>query len=413
MRENLQVLGHAGFRRLFAARSISVLGSAIAPVALAFAVLDLPGATASTLGLVLAAQEVPQILFVLLGGVVADRFPRNRVMLSADALAGVAELALGVLFLSGHAQLAALMLLAAINGIASAMFFPAVTGLIPQVVPEHQLQGANGLLRLTTNLARILGTAIAGVLVATVGSGQALLVDGATFVVSALLLAGIHVTSSERTEGSTMLKDLRVGWREFVSRQWVWVIVLCFSVSNMGFVAVFGVLGPVRARTSYDGAASWASILVALSVGMLVGVVVALRIRPRRPMRVAMIVVLLEVLPILLLATAQPVWTVALAAFLSGVSIDVFTVLWDTALQQHVPLEVLSRVSAYDYLGSMVLGPFGLVLAGAAAGLLGLSGALWLCAALVTVSVLAGLLSPSVRNLPAGTAAQTEAGPGS
>ncbi len=408
MPQNLDALRHKGFRRLFAARSISVLGSAIAPVALAFAVLDLPGSSASTLGLVLAAQQVPQILFILLGGVVADRFPRARVMVAADITAGLAELGLGAAFLTGHAILPVLMVLAAANGIASALFFPAITGLIPQVVPEHQLQSANGLLRLTMNLARILGTALAGVLVATAGSGRALIVDGCTFGLSALILAGIGVLPTERTPRSTMLGELKEGWQEFVGRQWVWVIVLCFSVANMAFIAVFGVLGPVRSRVSYDGAASWATILVAESVGMVVGVVVAMRIRPKHPMRLAMLVVLLQVGPIALLAVAAPVWTVVVAALVTGVAIDIFTVLWDTALQQHVPQAVLSRVSAYDYLGSMILGPVGLVLAGAAAGLLGLGGALWLCGGLVVVPVLLGLLSPEVRSLPSLPAAQPE-----
>ena len=406
MRENLSVLRHSGFRRLFAARSISVLGSAIAPVALAFAVLDLPGATASTLGLVLAAQVVPQIVFILLGGVVADRFPRARVMVAADLLAGSAELALGGLFLTGHAQVPLLMGLAAVNGVATALFFPSITGLIPQVVPERQLQAANGLLRLTMNLARILGTALAGVRVATAGSGQALLVDGGTFLVSAALLGGIAVPATERVLGSTMFHELRVGWREFVGRRWVWVIVLSFSVANMALLAVFGVLGPVRSKASYGGASSWATILVAESVGMVVGVAVALRIRPKHPMRLAMIVVLVEAIPITLLAGAQPVWSVALAAFATGISIDIFSVLWDTALQQHVPLEVLSRVSAYDWLGSLLLGPLGLVLAGGAAGLLGLRPALLLCAGLVVVPVLLSFLSPDVRNLPAQPPAQ-------
>lgn len=401
MRDTVAVLRSGDFGRLFAARSISTLGSAIAPVALAFAILDLPGASASTLGLVLAARVVPQIIFILLGGVVADRFPRNRVMVSADLMAGVAGLALGFLFITDHARVPWLMLLSAISGIATALFFPSMTGLIPQVVPADQLQAANGLLRLTSNMASILGLALAGVLVATVGSGQALVIDGCTFLASALLLARIKVAATDRTEGSTMLHEVRAGWREFVGRQWVWVIVLCFSLANMAFGAVFGVLGPVRAKTSYNGAASWATILVAESVGMVVGVFIALRVKPKHPMRIAMLVVFLEVIPIGLLAAGAPVWAVALGALGAGISIDVFTVLWDTALQQHVPLDVLSRVSAYDWLGSMLLGPIGLLLAGGAVGLLGLSQTIWWCAGIISGSIALGFLSPEVRNLRA------------
>jgi len=398
VREQLAILRVPDFRRLFTARTVSTLGSAVAPVALAFAVLDLPGATPSTLGIVLTAQALPEVLFMLLGGVVADRFPRNRVMVLSDLVAGAAQIALGFLFITQQATLPLLVVLAALNGVATALFFPAITGLLPQVVAEHQLQPANGLLRLAMNVARIVGTALAGVMVYVVGSGPTLLVDGGTFLLSAAALIGVRVAVADR-EPSGVVADLREGWREFVSRQWVWVIVLSFALINLAAAATFGVLGPVQAKAHYGGASGWAAIVAVEATGTVVGVLLAIRIRPRRPLVVATLSTMALVAPMGLLAIQAPLWTVMVGAFLSGISFDVFGVLWDTALQRHVPQDVLSRVSSYDWLGSLVLAPVGLALAGPTAAAFGIGGALWGCAGIVALSLTAALLSPQVRRL--------------
>lgn len=398
MGRDLGVLRLAGFRRLLLARTASALGTGAAPVALAFAVLGLPDAGPGTLGLVLTARAVPDVVFVLLGGVLADRVSRARLMVGSDVLAGLAQLATAALFITGTAAVPALMLLAALNGLATALFSPALTGLVPQVVPEPRLQAANGLLRLGTNVAHILGTALGGVLVVAIGAGPALLVDGLSFLLSAALLVGIAAPTAIR-EASTVVEDLRQGWREFVGRQWVWVIVLNAGMINLAWAAAFGVLGPVRAREDYGGAGAWAAVLTAMSVGTVLGVLLAIRLRPRRPMLLATLATFVVAVPMALLATSAPVWAVAAAAFTTGVALDVFAVLWETALQRHVPTEMLSRVSAYDWLGSLVLVPLGLALAGPAATTLGLDGALWAATALVVVPTGLALLSPQVRRL--------------
>jgi predicted MFS family arabinose efflux permease len=401
VRDDLRLLTDRRFGLLFGARTISVLGSAIAPVALAFAVLDLPGATPTTLGLVLAAQTLPEVLFLLLGGVIADRFPRYRVMVTAELAAGVSFGALATLFLLDAAPLPVVMALAAINGVATAMFMPALVGIVPQVVPTDRLQSANGVLRLTTNGARILGYAIAGGLVAAFGPGWALTVDALTFLVSAVLLAGVRVPNLRGDRDTGVLGDLRHGWREFASRQWLWVIVLQFSVLNAAFNAGIGVLGPVLARRDLGGAAAWSTVLTGQAIGMLLGVLVAMRIRPARPMLVATLTMFGVAPPFLLLAGGAPVLVIAAAALAAGVCFDVFGVLWDTALQRHIPPAALSRVSSYDMVGSFMIGPLGLLAAGPAAGLFGVDTALLGCAALILVSTALALLSPQVRQLAA------------
>lgn len=398
MARDLDVLRVPGFWRLLLARTASSLGSAAAPVALAFAILDVPGAGPGTLGLVLASRSVANVVLVLLGGVLADRVSRSRLMVGSDLVAGTAQLATAALFFTGTAGLPALMVLAALNGAASALFFPALTGLVPQVVPEDRLQAANGLLRLCTNAAFLVGTALGGVLVVTLGAASALLVDGLTFLVSAAVLVGIAAPTAVRV-ASTMVADLRDGWREFAGRQWVWVIVLQAALVNMALSAVFGVLGPVRAKADYGGAGPYAAILTAEGIGTVLGVLLAIRVRPRRPMLVAVLTTFVTAVPLVLLAQVAPVWAVAAAAFAAGASLDVFSVLWDTTLQRHVPIEVLSRVSAYDWLGSLVLAPLGLALAGPAASALGVTGALWVCTGLVVVPTALALLSPEVRRL--------------
>jgi predicted MFS family arabinose efflux permease len=402
VRDDLRLLTDRRFALLFSARTISILGTAISPVALAFAVLDLPGASATTLSLVLAAQSVPEVLFLLLGGVVADRFPRYRVMVGAELAAGVSFSVLAALFLLDSAHVPVVMALAAVNGIATAMFFPALTGIVPQVVPTERLQGANGLLRLSTNGSRILGLAIAGALIALFGTGWALAIDAVTFLISAALLAGVQVPNTRVDMGTSLLGDLRHGWREFSSRQWLWVIVLQFSILNAAMTAGLGVLGPVIAKRDLGGAPAWSTILAAEAIGMVFGVLLAIRIRPSRPMLVATLVMFGAAPPMMLLGLGAPVLVVAASALLAGVCFDIFGVLWETALQRHIPPDALSRVGSYDAIGSFMMAPLGLLAAGPAAGLFGVEAALWGCAALVVVPTALALLSPQVRQLRSG-----------
>ncbi|MFK0173843.1 MFS transporter [Streptomyces sp. NPDC090306] len=396
------------FVLLAGARVISVAGNGFARVALAFAVLALPGSNGGTLSLVLACQALPQLLFILIGGVIADRFPRSRLMVLADVLGTFAYAALAVSVLTAHAPVAVLCALAVLAGTASALFAPAMDGLVPLLVPASRLQRANGLLRMGTNTSMLLGLALSGVTVALVGAGWALALNAASFALSALLTSRLRVTVRPRAKASGW-SELRHGWHEFASRQWLWAVVVQFSLVMAAINANVGVLGPLTAEQHYGGARAWSLIVGAQALGAVLGAGLAARVRVGRPILVAVLVVFPLALPIALLSAAAPVWLIAVAMFVSGVCTDVFGVLWATTIQREVPEEALSRVSSYDWFGSLALAPLGLLAAGPVAAAVGTARALAGCAALVVVATAGALLLPGVRRLRARTDAPVDA----
>lgn len=400
---DLGLLKDRRFALLLSVRTISVLGSAFAPVALAFGILGLPGADAGTLSAVLTAQSLPMILFMLVGGVIADRLPRQRVMMVGELLMAGGYTALGVMLLIGWTPLPALIAAAALAGVATAVTFPALTGIIPEVVPLDRLQTGNALLGLGANASRVAGAVLGGGMVVLFGGGWALVMSGAMFAVSGVLIALLRLEPGDRARGRahSMLADLRDGWWEFRSRQWIWVVVAQFALLVMALQAGHGVLGPLLAKESLGGPLAWSGFLAGEAVGTITGVLVSLRLRPRRPILVAVLLCLAAALPYLLLGLAAPLWAIVVGAFVAGVAFDVFGVLWQTTMQREVPPESLSRVSSYDMLGSMMFGPIGLLLAVPAAQWFGTENALLGCAAIVVISTLAALLSPGVRNLRA------------
>ncbi|MFI7232430.1 MFS transporter [Nonomuraea angiospora] len=399
---DLGLLRDRRFALLLSARTLSVLGSAFAPVALAFGVLGLPGATAATLSVVLTAETVPMIVFILFGGVLADRLPRKWVMMAGESLMAVGFLALGAMLLIGWTPLPALSAAAGVTGVGIAVMFPALTGIIPEVVPPDRLQAGNALLGLGQNAARVAGAVLGGFTVVQVGGGWALVVSGAMFAVAGALLALLRMEPvAGSRERHSVLADLRDGWREFSSRQWIWVVVAQFSLMVMAIQAGHGVLGPLIAKETLGGPAAWSAFLAGEAVGTIVGVLVAMRLRPRRPILVAVLLCFPPALPYVLLGLDAPLWAIVAGAFVLGVCFDVFGVLWQTTMQREVPAESLSRVSSYDMLGSMMFGPIGLLLAGQAADLFGTEETLLACAVIIVLSTLAALLAPGVRNLRA------------
>ncbi|MEU6780221.1 MFS transporter [Nonomuraea angiospora] len=399
---DLGLLRDRRFALLLSARTLSVLGSAFAPVALAFGVLGLPGATAATLSVVLTAESVPMIVFILFGGVLADRLPRKWVMMAGESLMAVGFLALGAMLLAGWTPLPALSAAAALTGVGIAIMFPALTGIIPEVVPPDRLQAGNALLGLGQNASRVAGAVLGGFTVVQVGGGWALVVSGAMFAVAGALLALLRMEPvANRRERHSVLADLRDGWREFSSRQWIWVVVAQFSLMVMAIQAGHGVLGPLIAKETLGGPAAWSAFLAGEAVGTIVGVLVAMRLRPRRPILVAVLLCLPPALPYVLLGLDAPLWAIVAGAFVLGVCFDVFGVLWQTTMQREIPAESLSRVSSYDMLGSMMFGPIGLLVAGQAADLFGTEETLLACAVIIVLSTLAALLAPGVRNLRA------------
>jgi MFS family permease len=391
-------LRERSFRLLFLGRTTSFVGNAFANVALAFAVLELTGSKAD-LGFVLAARSLPQVLFLLVGGIWADRLPRHRVMVYSNVASGLSQGAIAVLLLTGQAEVWHLLVLAAVNGLSSAFFFPAAIGIVPQTVPQRMLQQANAILRLGQNASWIGGAALGGLVVAATSPGVGVAVDAATFLVAAVLLAMIRLPATLRMEASNFFAELREGWREFSSRTWLWVIVLQFGFVNAMILGVEGVLGPAVAQEHLGGAAAWGLILTAQSLGLVAGGLLLLRLRPRRLLLAATLGFLLTIPFPLGLAGPLPVAALIVLAALAGIGIETFGILWDTTMQQEIPQEKLSRVSSYDALGSFVLIPLGVAIVGPISELVGTRETILGAAAISLTATLAVLLVRDVRTI--------------
>lgn len=384
---------------MFAARSISAFGTAMTPVALPFAVLEDLGGSAGDVGLVIAAGSGAQILVQIFGGALADRGSRKRQMVGADALAALGQGLLATLLLAGGASLPVMIPLQVLIGVSFALHWPAAVGLVPLVVEREKLQPANALLSIAGSMAIGLGAAAGGLLAARFGAGTALAVDAASFAASALLVAGIRTRPQERHAAASLLSELRTGWREFTSHRWLWTIVLQFTLMMTGWFGAFAVVGPVVAQRSLGGAEAWGAIAAAYGFGMIAGGFVALRVHFPRPMLAATLTCFGHALVPLLLVTPSPVAWIAAGAFVAGVGVEIFGVLWNTALHTHVAPEALSRVSAYDVVGSIALVPFGEVLAGLSVEAFGPPATLLAAAVAIVLPTAAVLLVPEVRHL--------------
>jgi MFS family permease len=390
-----------------------LFGTGVGPVALAFGVLGLSHASAIDLSIVQASYVLPLVLFLLIAGAIADRRHRLRVLVVADTVSGLAWAGLALLIGTRHAPLAALVALALVGGTGAALTGPTMTGVVPEMAPPGQLQQANSVLRLGFNIARLLGLAVGGVLVATIGAGWTLAIDAASFLLCGALIASLGPGQPIPASDTSLLSDLRTGGREFFSHQWLWVIVAQFSFLVAVTQASIGVLGPIVAKQHLGGPTAWSLIVAADALGALVGAVFALRLRVRRPLFVATLATLTLALPMLLLGLPVPAIAVAAGAFLSGVGADVFGVLWDTTVQREIPPAMISRVSSYDWLGSVGLSPIGIAVAGPIALAVGPRPAELGCAAVAVAATLIALLSPDVRRLRGPTSEiRKQEGPG-
>jgi MFS family permease len=382
----VDVLRQANFRLLFAARSISFFGSNLVPIAVAFAVLDMTG-SASDVGLSFAARTLAQIATLLVGGVIADRLPRRRVMVGSEAASLLVQVALAVLLLTDRATMWQLIGLQALGGAAFAFFTPASSGLVPQTVPSELLQRANGLMSVARYSAYVFGAAAGGALVATIGPGWAIALDAATFAVSVLLLLRMRIPAAAATmEAPHFLRELADGWRAFTEHLWVWLITAWIALYFLISYAPFFVLGPYIAKQSMHGAAGWAFVLTGEALGALAGALAGGRVRLRRPLVTIGLVFLATGVQLALLAAHAPLATIALAAALAGFAFAFGSVVWETELQRTIAPSKLSRVSAYNWVGAMAFLPAGYAIAGPVASWLGISTVLWIGAAWLLVS---------------------------
>ena len=398
IKRRLRVLREPGFRRLFLGRTTSLVGDGMSPVAIAFAVLHL-GGSATDLGVVFAAHSLLLIALVLSAGVVGDRISPRLSMLGADFVRMVAMGTMAALLLSGAAEIWHIAVLYAIGGGATAFFNPASNAIVPQIVPTGRLQDANALLELSRSLGKVVGPALAGVMLGLGSPGAAIAVDAGTFAVSGVSLLGLRAARPEQAEADSFLAELRHGWREFSSRSWLVAVVCGAAISNAIYGAAFLVLGPTVAEESLNGSSSWAVIATAMGIGALLGGGIALSIRPRRPLLVGEGLVILIAVPLALLALPASTALIAAGALVSGAVGSLAQILFETAWAQHVPPPVRTRVSAYDWFGSLVFEPVGLALVGPLAMAIGTSETLWLGAGTVTVCLIAAYSVPSVRHL--------------
>jgi MFS family permease len=395
---------------LLAARTISMGGFVFAPVALAFGILDLEGGNEWWISAVLGCQLVPEAALALAGGVVADRYPRARVLQAGLAAAGVGWFAIGWMMVSGFAPLWLMCLAAAFAGVASSLVYPALTGIIPDLVPSLQLQQANAWLGMGTAVARLAGLVAGGAVVVAVGGGWAMVFAAALYIGAGALALGLPIVKDSLVPAENALRQLAEGWREVKSRQWLWVVIAQFGLMVMALEALIGVLGPLLAQRELTGAIVWGStplpgkavwtlILVGQGVGATLGVVVSLRWRPQRPILAGAVFTVFAAGPPLLLGLGAHAWVVVGSAALMGVGFEVFNVLYMTTLQNEIPPHLLSRVAAYDAFGSLVLAPLGAVIAAPAAVWLGVRPAITWTGLLILAVTLATICAPGVRRL--------------
>jgi hypothetical protein len=427
--DDASLLSNRPFLLLLAARTLSMMGFVFAPVALAFGILAMPGGEAWMISAVLGAQLTPEVLLALFGGVIADRYPRAYVMRAGLAVSGIGWLTLGGMMVLGPASVWAMCLAAALTGLAAAVVYPALTGIIPDLVPRTQLQQANAWLGMGGSVARLTGLVSAGAVVVALGGGWALVCAAGLYLISAVLALWLPISRDSLARGERVLRQLVEGWVEFKSRQWLWVVVCESGLLIMAFEAFQGVLGPLIAVEELPGAIVlgtrplagemvWTLILAGEALGAIVGVFISLVWRPARPILVGAVLTLAAVAPPVLLGVGAHAWVVIGSAALMGLGFEIFGVLYLTTLQNEIPPTLLSRVAAYDAFGSMVLAPVGAIVAAPLATWLGVRPAMMWAGALVLVVTVAAICSPGVRHLrvrplPGSGPAVTSPGPAS
>jgi MFS family permease len=425
VRQYLRILRFRDFRYLFLGQSASVLGDRVVVVALALYVTRRTG-SAADLGAVLAAQSLPLVALLLFGGVLADRLARQRIMLAADFVRGALHALVAALILAGSLQIWELVVIEACFGAAQAFFQPAYTGLIPQTVPEALIQDAQALTASTQNLAFLLGPALATVLVLGLGAGVAFALDAGSFAVSAALLLRVRARergapASDRAPGGlpseraqSLLASLRAGFGEVRSRPWVWVTIAVFTGAVLCVYAPWYSLAPLLARRGYGGVGFFGVLETCAGAGAVAGALAGLRWRPRRPLRAAFLMIGIWPLQSLLFALLAPEALLVCVALVLGFGMSLFGIWWETALASHIPPRALSRVSAYDWMGSLALLPLGYLVAGPLADAFGLAQVLGAGAVIGFLLLAAGLLPRSTRTLaraPDAAPAQPAGGP--
>lgn len=396
MSRGLAAMQDRNFRWFFLARAITMIAGSMSSIALAFAVLEIDN-DARSLSFVLAAFTVSNIIFVLFGGVIADRLPRALIIQACYVVDILSIGTIAALLFTGNATVPLLVVLSIVNGASTAFVLPAMQGIIPQLTTPEHLQQANAMLSFVRSAVTIGGPIIAGILVATAGPAWAMVVQAVGWVIAIPVLALVKLPPPSHAGGTTMFHDLRIGWREFWSRPWLWTIVLAFMVMNAIHVGAWGVVGPYIAKNNdLLGITGWGWVVSAEGAGVLLMTLLLMWFPLRRPLRYGMIGMAAFAIPVTILGLHPAIVLLAMAAFIAGAGAEVFSTGWNLAMMENIPGEKLSRVSSYDMLGSFVVMPIGTLIYGwlithaEPATVLVTSGAIYAVIALIT------LLVPSV-----------------
>lgn len=392
-----EVLRERNFARYLASIVVSHLGSGMAMVALAFAVLAF--GTPTDLGIVLLAREVPMILFLLLGGVFADRLPRRRILITTELVKGFAQVGTALVLFTGIANVWNVAALQIAFGVANAFSRPTTLGLIKETVSDAHLQQANALAQLSRSTLSIASPAAGALIVTFASPAVAIAIDSVTFFISAAFLASMRIGGTVRTATRSVVADLREGWREFISRPWVVAIIASFGLFQLTYFPALLVLGPTVAIEHLGGAAGWGAILAIEALGAVVGGLFALRLRVSRPLVLGELVVVPSGFLLMALAVPLPLAAIAGIGFLVGVGFALGETLYVTAFQRNIPEHALSRISSYDWFGSVALNPIGYALIGPVAAALGTPETLVLAGVLNVLVCLSVILVPSVRSI--------------
>ena len=395
VRSRVGALAERNFRLIFSSATVSALGDGVSTIALAFAVLHISGSP-TALGAVIAARQVASAAITVAAGVWADRLPRHLVLVAAATVQGTVQVTSGTLVITGDATVPLLAGLAVAYGLAEGFVIPAEQGLIPLIVSSARLQQANALMGLSRSILRVAGPAVGGVLVVLGSPGGGLIVDGVTFAVAALLLVRLSIPPrADAAAPERFLVELREGWNEFRRQTWIWTTIVFFGIGNFAGASLF-VLGPLVAKRDLGGPGAWATIVSAGGLGSIVGGVVALRFRPKRPLLASCVAAVPYGFQTLALGLGLPLWALVANSALAGGALAVHLALWFTVFQQQVPEAARSRVSSYDALGSFVLIPLGSALAGPVSVLIGVSATL-IASGLISLACIAVVIAqPSV-----------------
>jgi MFS family permease len=400
----LPVLAIRDFRLLLADRVLAPMSYAFSLVGVSFAVLNQTHGSTAKLSYVLAAQIAPSLIFVLVGGVIADRIAPQKVIIAGNVMMAAGEGTFGILVLTGHPPLWQMIALECLTGTGMAVFYPASQALLPRLVPAALLQEASAVSRLAMNAAQMGGAVLAGFCIAAIGRngpGWALAMCGAGLLGTVPLMLALRVTAFERVHQTSMVRELRDGWSEFRSHTWLWVIVAQFAIVLMAWYGAFGVLGPVVARAHLGGPAAWGTITGAESLGLIAGGLISLRFVPRRPMLFVVLIGGSIAASPLALAMLWPLPVICAVSFLLGIALEIMMVQWTLALARNIPPDKLARVSSYDAFGSVMAMPVGAVVAGPIAAWVGVSATQYGAAALIAAVSLLALIPRDIRNLRA------------